>query len=182
MYKISDEEGKIIACNPLTIHASACKDAIEIIDALNAISNGLHAVMASNYNTMIGISVNDAKPDDFPRLAKCIKSYVESDQFMKDYWIPGVDYTEMQGMIEGIVSGLNTLSDKNKISGLVGSCAYWNAYNELGRAHCSALGDYAIAMDSFRARCLGSIVNWDIIADCFKSFAEICAPADKTEE
>ncbi len=183
MLKIINEENNVV-CNPLTVEVSATdRSTIYIIDAMNKVANGLRAVMASSYGTTLGINVSTSF-SDFPNLAADIESYEtgkSSPCLDGDDWMPGTNLSRMHAALEGVVHGFRTMGDAEVMERVVGKRVYDHAIKDLDKKSICTLGGLIAAMDDFRAHCLGGIVNWDVILECFDHFMDTCPLNDEPE-
>jgi len=155
---------------------------VYIIDALNKVVDGLRTVMASNYGTTLGINMG-MDFSDFPALIASIEEYMAGDAspLEEDDWVPGINQTKMRTALEGVVCDFRTIRDAEILKRVIGRRAYCDAMNDLKNKAINTLGDLTAAMDDFRARCLGCIVNWHVILECSKHFADACSPNDEPE-
>ncbi len=183
MLKIINEENNVV-CSPLTVEVSADdRSAVYVIDALNKITNGLRIVMASSYGTTLGINMS-MDFSDFPALVTAIEAYMagEVSPLEEDDWMPGTNLSRMRAALEGVTCGFRTMSDNKMMERVVGKRVYCDAIKNLDKKSIDTLGNLIAAMDDFRAHCLGGIVNWDVILECFDHFMDTCPLNDEPED
>lgn len=169
----------------------ADQDTVDIVNALNAITNGLHTVMASNSDTMIGIKRGTVL-SNFSALAESIESYMEGNDFEKDNWKSGVDLVKMRDVLTKIAAGFRTISYNKKFGRSIGPASADVMYILEGRDNIfdppknqtfSNLEHLTGIMDDIRTCCLTSITKWSTVMERVYGIVPLpCAPTDILSE